>query len=117
MNKDRYIGPWTANTSAPVLVVGNFFDGVTDYAGAKATNRLLKNSRLLSYAGWGHTAYGRNLCTQEYVDAYLLDGALPPVGTVCPANPNPFLDVPAESLAESTHMVGLPPAGSVQPAP
>ena len=114
VNKDRYIGPWTARTSAPVLVVGNFFDGVTDYAGAKATTRLLKNSRLLSYAGWGHTAYGRNLCTQEYVDAYLLDGALPPVGTVCPANPNPFLDVPEELLAQSTHMVGLPPAGAVQ---
>jgi hypothetical protein len=85
--------------------------------GAKATERLLKNSRLLSYAGWGHTAYGRSLCTQEYVDAYLLDGTLPPVGTVCPANPNPFLDVPEESLAESTHMVGLPPAGTVQPEP
>ena len=117
MNKDRYVGPWTARTSAPVLVVGNFFDGVTDYAGAKATTRLLRNSRLLSYAGWGHTAYGRSLCTQEYVDAYLLDGTLPPVGTVCPANPNPFLDVPEESLAESTHMVGLPPAGIVQPEP
>ena len=114
---DRYIGPWTARTSAPVLVVGNFFDGVTDYAGAQATSRLLENSRLLSYAGWGHTAYGRNTCTQEYVDAYLLDVTLPPVGTVCPANPNPFLDVSAESLAESTHLVGLPPAGALQPAP
>jgi len=115
--KDRYVGPWTARTSAPVLVVGNFFDGVTGYAGAKATDRLLRNSRLLSYAGWGHTAYGRNLCTQEYVDAYLLEGVLPPLGTVCPANPNPFLDVPEESLADSTHMVGLPPAGTVQPEP
>ena len=50
---DRYVGPWTARTSAPVLVVGNYFDGVTDYAGAQASARLLRNSRLLSYAGGG----------------------------------------------------------------
>jgi pimeloyl-ACP methyl ester carboxylesterase len=36
---DRYAGPWTVRTSAPVLVVGNHFDGVTDYAGAQATSR------------------------------------------------------------------------------
>lgn len=114
--KDRYVGPWTARTSAPVLVVGNFHDPATDYAGAQASNRLLKNSRLLSYAGWGHVAYPRNVCTQEYVDAYLLAGSLPPVGTVCPANPNPFLDVPEEPLAESTHLVGLPPDG-IPPSP
>ncbi len=35
--RDRYAGPWTARTSAPVLVVGNYFDGVTDYAGAQAS--------------------------------------------------------------------------------
>ena len=73
---DRYTGPWTARTSAPVLVVGNFFDGVTDYAGAVASSRLLRNSRLLSYAGWGHTAYGRSECTTEYIDAYLVNGTL-----------------------------------------
>ncbi|MGZ5417992.1 MAG: alpha/beta hydrolase, partial [Nocardioides sp.] len=90
VNDDRYIGPWRARTSEPVLVVGNFFDGVTGYDGAVASDRLLRNSRLLSYAGWGHTAYGRNGCVAGYVDAYLLRGKLPPAGTVCPANPNPF---------------------------
>jgi pimeloyl-ACP methyl ester carboxylesterase len=91
---DRYTGPWTARTSAPVLVVGNRFDGVTDYAGARATARLLRNSRLLTYAGWGHTAYGRNACTAGHVNTYLLTGAVPPKGTVCAANPNPFLTTP-----------------------
>jgi pimeloyl-ACP methyl ester carboxylesterase len=90
VNADRYVGPWTARTSAPVLVVGNHFDGVTGYAGARASARLLPNSRLLSYAGWGHTAYFRSDCTRQHVDAYLLEGSLPPAGTVCPANPNPF---------------------------
>jgi pimeloyl-ACP methyl ester carboxylesterase len=50
-----------------------------------------RNSRLLSYAGWGHTAFGRSGCTTDYITAYLLDGSLPPAGTVCPANPNPFV--------------------------
>jgi pimeloyl-ACP methyl ester carboxylesterase len=115
--EDRYVGPWTARTSAPVLVVGNFHDPATDYAGAQASSELLENSRLLSYAGWGHVAYPRSECTQEYVDAYLLHGTLPPEGTVCPANPNPFLDVQAETLAESSHAVGLPPEEIVQPEP
>ena len=106
--QDRYVGPWQAKTSAPVLVVGNFFDGVTDHAGARATSKLLKGSRLLSYAGWGHTAYGRSECTTEFIDAYLLRGALPPNGTVCPANPNPFLVATTTSAASDMPMVGLP---------
>jgi pimeloyl-ACP methyl ester carboxylesterase len=113
--EDRYIGPWTARTSAPVLVVGNFFDGVTDYRGAQATSRLLKNSRLLSYAGWGHTAYGRSECTSDFVDAYLLDGTLPPVGTICPANPNPFLEAAVGAAARRASAVGLPPAWLLGP--
>ncbi len=92
---DRYAGPWETTTSSPVLVVGNYFDGITDYAGAYASSRLLLNSRLLVYAGWGHTAYGRSLCVTRYVDQYLLRRALPPRGTVCPANPNPFLPAAA----------------------
>lgn len=109
VNADRYTGPWTARTSAPVLVVGNFFDGVTDYAGAVASDRLLRNSRLLSYAGWGHTAYDRSECVTDHVDAYLLTGSLPPKGTVCPANPNPFLAAAARTIQRTAPLVGLPP--------
>jgi pimeloyl-ACP methyl ester carboxylesterase len=104
---DRYVGPWTARTSAPVLVVGNFFDPATDYAGARASDRLLRNSRLLTYAGWGHTAYGRSACTTEHVDRYLLTGALPPRGTICPANPSPFTAAAARRSARAP-LVGLP---------
>ena len=112
---DRYAGPWATFTSEPVLVVGNFFDGVTDYAGARATSRLLKNSSMLSYAGWGHTAYGRSECTTEFIDAYLLDGTLPPRGKVCPANPNPFLVGQARLQSQMTHLVGLPPPWLLRP--
>jgi pimeloyl-ACP methyl ester carboxylesterase len=106
---DRYLGPWTARTSAPVLVVGNYYDPSTDYAGAQASDRLLRNSRLLTYAGWGHTAYGRSECTTAYVDRYLLTGALPRAGTVCPANPNPFTAV-ADRRQPRQVLVGLPPS-------
>ncbi|WP_112266906.1 alpha/beta hydrolase [Lentzea terrae] len=91
VNHDRYTGPWRTRTSAPVLVVGNHFDGVTDFRGAQAVNRQLAGSRLLAYAGWGHTAYGLSKCATDHTNAYLLNGTLPAVGTVCPANPNPFL--------------------------
>lgn len=107
VNEDRYTGPWTARTSAPVLVVGNYYDGVTDHDGAVATDRLLRNSRLLSYAGWGHTAYGRSQCATDYIDDYLLTGTLPPKREVCPANPNPFLPQTA-GMAQPAPLVGLP---------
>ena len=106
---DRYVGPWTTRTSAPVLVVGNFFDGVTDYNGAVASSRLLKNSRLLSYAGWGHTAYDRSECVTQYVIDYLMDGSLPPIGTVCPPNQNPFLAAAQFRTVPRLPMIGLPP--------
>jgi pimeloyl-ACP methyl ester carboxylesterase len=93
---DRYAGPWSISTSAPVLVVGNYFDGITSYQSARAASRLLDGSRLLSYAGWGHTAAARSDCIAAHVASYLLDGTLPTEGTVCPAPPNPFLPPPAE---------------------
>lgn len=110
VNADRYTGPWTARTSAPVLVVGNFFDGVTDHAGAEAAARLLRNSRLLSYAGWGHTAYDRSRCATDHVNAYLVAGTLPPAGTVCPANPNPFEPSTLRTASNSSPFTGRPPS-------
>jgi len=109
---DRYLGPWNARTSAPVLIVGNYFDPATPYSGAQASSRLLPNSRLLSYAGWGHCAFGRNECATEYTVSYLLDGRLPPKGTVCPENPNPFLPQPGLRTLRvhaTVPLVGLPP--------
>jgi pimeloyl-ACP methyl ester carboxylesterase len=101
VSKDRYVGPWTAKTAAPVLVIGGFFDPATDYAGALAVSRLLPNNRLLSYAGWGHVAFGTSACTTQATARYLLAGELPPQGKVCEANPNPFLDTTRAALAES----------------
>jgi pimeloyl-ACP methyl ester carboxylesterase len=110
VNDDRYVGPWVTRTASPVLVVGNYYDPATDYDGAVSSNRLLLNSRLLSYAGWGHTAAysGRSECVDDYVSLYLLDGSLPPRGTVCPAAPNPFGAAVAARGAQRMPAVGLP---------
>jgi hypothetical protein len=95
--------------SAPVLVVGNYYDGVTAYAGAVASSKLLEGSRLLSYAGWGHTAMERSACVDAHVFRYILRGVLPREGTVCPANPNPF-EIPVTGRAAiKTPHIGLPP--------
>jgi pimeloyl-ACP methyl ester carboxylesterase len=110
--QDRYAGPWATRTSAPALVIGNFFDPATDYAGAVVSNLLLQNSRLLSYAGWGHTvAYsGRSQCVDDLVTRYFIDGVLPPRGTVCPAAPNPFgsAGINARRAQAAVPMTGLP---------
>jgi TAP-like protein len=66
---------------------------------------------LLAYAGWGHTAYGRSECVTRLVDAYLLRGALPPKGKVCPANPNPFDPSALRAAPESAMRVSRPPPG------
>jgi len=99
---DRYTGPWTARTAEPVLVVGNFYDPATRYQGAQAVARLLPNSRLLSYAGWGHTAvFNGSTCAIRAVSRYLLTTAVPPAGTVCRPEFDPFAPVPVQAMTGS----------------
>ena len=88
----RYVGPWTARTANPVLVVGNRFDPATRYHGAVAVSRLLPNSRLLTYAGWGHTVFmtGASRCVDDAVAHYLLTREVPGVGAVCGIEIDPF---------------------------
>ena len=97
--EDRHLGPWTAATSAPVLIVGNLFDPATPYHGAVAASELLPNSVLLTYGGWGHTAYGSagNFCVNTHVTDYLLTGQLPEAGTVCEPEGSPFGPISAAS--------------------
>jgi pimeloyl-ACP methyl ester carboxylesterase len=102
--QDRYDGPWNAATANPVLVVGNYHDPATPYSGALAAHRLLGRSTLLTYAGWGHTAFFTgNYCIDEAVTTYLVTTRTPPAGTVCRPNGSPF--GPAEGRSESAQML------------
>jgi pimeloyl-ACP methyl ester carboxylesterase len=91
-DEDAYKGPFTKRTSAPVLVVGNYWDPATNYDEAVSSAKLLPNSRLLSSTNWGHTAYGSSDCTTKAMDAYLLRVALPAKGKVCIGDLQPFTE-------------------------
>ncbi|ADG75573.1 TAP domain protein [Cellulomonas flavigena DSM 20109] len=112
-DEDAWRGPFTARTAAPVLVVGNLWDPATAYEGAVAAADVLPNSRLLSSDNWGHTAYGTSVCATGAIDAYLIAGELPAVGTQCVGDEQPFVVQPSSRTAEPKR--ALPPV--VPPVP
>lgn len=76
--------PARTTTTAPVLVIGTRYDPATPYAWAVALAGQLPTSRLLTYDGDGHTAFGNDVaCVDGAVRDYLLTGALPAPGTTC----------------------------------
>jgi pimeloyl-ACP methyl ester carboxylesterase len=86
-----YYGPWNRWTSSPILVVGNTFDPATPYQDSLIMTRELARARLLTLAGYGHTALTNpSACVNSYETSYFLTGALPPAGTVCQQDHQPF---------------------------
>ena len=73
----------------PVLVVGILHDPATPYPWSKALVSKIRNSHLLSVDMYGHGATGSNACTSAKVSDYLVNGALPSDGEICPADPEP----------------------------
>ena len=108
--QDRHLGPWTARTAAPVLIVGNYFDPATRYQGAVAASRLLPHSRLLSYAGWGHAAAyaAGNACVDSHVTRYLVTGQVSPPGLVCQPERSPFDEALAAQRQAPLPAVAVP---------
>ena len=77
----------TAEGSAPILVVSTTYDPATPHEWGVQVAGELDNAVLLTYDGDGHTAYtSGSSCIDRAVDAYLIDGTLPPEGTVCRAD-------------------------------
>jgi pimeloyl-ACP methyl ester carboxylesterase len=75
----------TASGAPPILVVGTTRDPATPYRWAQALARELKSGVLLGWNGDGHTAYRMgSSCIDTAVDKYLIKGAVPRSGTVCP---------------------------------
>ena len=76
--------PVDAKGSNPILVVGTTRDPATPYEWAESLTAQLDAGHLLTREGDGHTAYREgNGCIDSAVDAYLLDGTIPPAGTRC----------------------------------
>ena len=74
----------TAAGSGPIVVVGTTRDPATPYKWAQGLASELQNGHLITYNGDGHTAYMRsNSCVDDAVDAYLVEGVVPPPGLKC----------------------------------
>jgi pimeloyl-ACP methyl ester carboxylesterase len=78
--------PHITGAGAPsILVVGTTRDPATPYRWARALAGELKSGVLLGWNGDGHTAYMMgSSCVDNHVNRYLISGATPPSGTVCP---------------------------------
>ncbi|EXU67547.1 peptidase [Streptomyces sp. PRh5] len=84
-------GAWTtpdvsAKGAAPILVVGNTGDPATPYEGAARMAKELGPGVgvQLTYKGEGHGAYDSgDACVRKTVNAYLLQGTVPPKDKVC----------------------------------
>ncbi|WP_406208653.1 alpha/beta hydrolase [Streptomyces sp. NBC_01017] len=86
----RYSGPWNRPT-APILVVGTYYDPSTPYSNAQDMAKELANARLLTNTGYGHTALlNPSRCINAHESRYLIDGVLPPPGTRCTQDAPPF---------------------------
>ena len=106
---DRYVGPWTARTSAPVLVVGNLYDPITYYAVGASQRPVAAQQPPAGLRRLGpHRLRAQRLHHGRTSTEYLLTGALPPEGTVCPAPPNPFNTV-ADQRPAPRVLAGVPP--------
>lgn len=74
----------TAAGSNPILVVSTTNDPATPYQWGVTLADELENATLLTYDGFGHTAYfEQSSCIDEAVDAYLLQGTMPADGVLC----------------------------------
>lgn len=80
----RYPEEIHAKGSSTIVVIGTTHDPATPYAWAESLNKQLDNSVLLTWEGFGHTAYSRSGgCIEEMVDAYLLEDKVPNDGAKC----------------------------------
>jgi pimeloyl-ACP methyl ester carboxylesterase len=74
--------------SQPPLVIGNTFDPNTPYAVARRLAPAT-GGRLVTYVGYGHSWLlngSANVCMQDVVSTYLIEGVLPAPGTHCAAS-------------------------------
>ena len=88
---NRYVGPWDAVTTNPILVIGSLYDPNTPYVNAVRAAERLGNAALLTHEGYGHISVNDpSACVKRATSAYLVDLVTPPPGTVCLSDHAPF---------------------------
>lgn len=84
---DEVPGPFVAEGSSEIIVIGTVGDPATPYEAAVSLAEQLDNGILLTWEGEGHVAYGTaGSCIDDAVDNYFVDGTIPEDGLICPAN-------------------------------
>jgi len=84
--RDVFGGPFRVpNSAATPLVVDTTYDPATPYRSGLRLARDLRNARLLTMRGDGHTAYqtGSPDCIDTAIENYLVNRVLPPKGKKC----------------------------------
>jgi hypothetical protein len=107
--KSRYEGPFSSNTSHPILLVSNTFDPITPLSSAKKVARQFPGAVLLEQKGHGHCSYGApSKCTYMHLSRYFLTGELPAEGTTCEVDILPFIgEVGNTTLIRKEHTMFL----------
>lgn len=77
------LDPVRGTTGPPVLVIGTTGDAATPFDQAVEVSDQLADARLLTHAGEGHTALGRDDCVRQATVGYLVRLELPAPGAVC----------------------------------
>ncbi|HEX2133802.1 MAG TPA: alpha/beta hydrolase, partial [Actinophytocola sp.] len=75
----------------PLVMIGNVHDPATVYRW-NVTAARQSGAHLITYEGWGHTAYGDggpSECVNDAVEAYLIELTVPERGLSCPATEEP----------------------------
>jgi pimeloyl-ACP methyl ester carboxylesterase len=89
--QDTYRGPWNAKTPNPILLINERYDPNSNYTNAVRAERYLGNAVLLTHEGYGHLYFqDPSTCVDQAMVAYLVDLTVPPKGTVCESNHQPF---------------------------
>ena len=77
-------------------MIGNTYDPSTPYEGTVAMANALARAHLLTVDGYGHSILRNpSTCAHDYVSRYIVDGTLPPPGTMCPQDQQPFTTSPS----------------------
>jgi hypothetical protein len=70
--------------AAPILVAGAVDDPESPYSAVRSLAGQLESATLISWQSGQHGSYPDSPCVTSAVDAYLVSGTLPAIGTLCP---------------------------------